>query len=399
MKGPRRGDNLQDSGVRQSGGTRAQGRMVMLGSAHTTRRPGGIRSVIEMYRQDGLFERWNIRYIGTHEYGGTVRKLLVASGAWLTFMALLLRRKIDLVHAHTSIKASFWRKCLFIVPAFWFRVPVIVHLHGGGFIGYFEQCGAFRQCLMRRVLDRADAVIVLTDTWRRKLERYTNNGHLVTIPNPVCTEPLDCASLAERDNHALLFVGKLETNKGIFELLDALRVVREAFPSVSLRCAGIGNIQGVEARIRELGLENNVSLLGWIRGREKDRQLCHASVVVLPSYWEGLPMSLLEAMSQGIPVVSTVVGGIPDAVQDGVEGFLVAPGDPKSLAAALIRILGDDSMRREMGRRARKRVLRDFSLQQVMPRLEQLYNELGMASHQQPARATRKTDAVGEESS
>jgi glycosyltransferase involved in cell wall biosynthesis len=99
----------------------------------------------------------------------------------------------------------------------------------------------------------------------------------------------------------------------------------------------------------------------------------------LPSYNEGLPMSVLEAMAAGLPVLATPVGGIPEAVSDGVEGFLVAPGDVAALAARLAQLLQDDGLAQRMGAAARRKVETTFSSQAVLPHVEKMYQELGFA--------------------
>jgi glycosyltransferase involved in cell wall biosynthesis len=117
---------------------------------------------------------------------------------------------------------------------------------------------------------------------------------------------------------------------------------------------------------------------GWL-GREAAGQLLsRASVFVLPSYAEGLPMSVLEAMAAGCPVVATRVGGIPDLITDGVDGLLVPPGDPHALAAALERILRDPAFARQLGNAARQTIANRYTAERSLERLEQLYAGLGV---------------------
>jgi len=174
-----------------------------------------------------------------------------------------------------------------------------------------------------------------------------------------------------------VFLGKFGRRKGIFDLLGALAELKVYFPGIRLRCGGDGDIPGVVARAAELGLSDDVEVLGWVSGAAKQRVLAEGTIYVLPSYAEGLPISVLEAMEAGMPVVATAVGGIPDAIEDGVEGFLVSPGDISSLVNRISLLLQNPDMRSSMGLEAKMKVAAIFSPASVLPQIEALYSELG----------------------
>jgi glycosyltransferase involved in cell wall biosynthesis len=119
-----------------------------------------------------------------------------------------------------------------------------------------------------------------------------------------------------------------------------------------------------------------VECLGWVTGEKKRELLARCTVFTLPSYNEGQPMSVLEAMASGAPVLSTRVGGVPDALRDRVEGLLVEAGDIPALGAALTELLADGALRRRLGEAARGRVCTTFSTEVLLPSLETLYTEL-----------------------
>ncbi len=162
----------------------------------------------------------------------------------------------------------------------------------------------------------------------------------------------------------------------MYDLLEAVARVAPEFPDLRVALAGDGEVREVEDRARALGIKDHIHVMGWVSDEAKERLLREAAVYVLPSYNEGLPMSVLEAMAVGLPVVSTAIAGIPDAVTDGVEGRLVTPGDVDALAGALFELLGCAETRRRMGLAAREKVRRTFSAEVVLPQLEALYGEL-----------------------
>jgi glycosyltransferase involved in cell wall biosynthesis len=348
----------------------------MLGTGLGTR--GGISAVVNVYRRAGLFDRWPIIYLPTHTDRGQCQKIVIALGALIRFVRLLIMGRVALVHVHGASGASFWRKLIFILLAFAAHRPVIYHLHGGGFVDFFRtQCGRVGQACVRLVLSRSARVVLLSPQWETAIRAIAPEAALVIIPNPVEVSEAHHAQAHDQRPHDVVFVGRLERDKGIFDLVDAFSLLIQEFPSARLRCAGDGDAAEVLRRAKSRGVASAVNCMGWLHGDTKWRLLGSGAVYALPSYFEGLPMALLEAMAVRLPVVATTAGGIPSAITDGVEGFLVPPGDVPALSQALRRLLGDDKLRRTMGDAAYCRVVREFSISVVLPKLESLYRELG----------------------
>jgi glycosyltransferase involved in cell wall biosynthesis len=352
--------------------------IVMLGIDPASKEKGGISSVIDIYRAAGLFTRWPIHYIGTIASGSHAHKVRVALGALASFIRMLLSRRVALVHAQTASRASFWRKSIFMLLARAARVPVILHLHGAEFEHFYRaECGPIRKALVRYVLNGVDRVVVLSSQWRRALESIAPRARVETIVNPIPI-PLEAPAPEARDPNVILFLGRFGKRKGIFDLLQAIALVKTRFPTVRLRCGGDGDIEGVRDRVRALGLEENVDVLGWVSGVEKERELMRAAIYVLPSYAEGLPMGVLEAMASGVPTISTEVGGIPDAIEDGVEGYLLRPGDVEGFADRIVRLLEDAALRARVGTAARLKAERVFGTDRVIAKVEDLYRSFSI---------------------
>lgn len=347
-------------------------RILMIGTALETQ--GGVSSVVNVLREGGLFGRCSIEYIASHRDGGAPAKFAAALAGWLRCMRRLLGGRVAMLHMHMSFRASFWRKLLFILPAFALGVPVVVHLHSGGFRQFTEESPALVRRLIRYVFEKAARVIVLSEGWKAWVSSAFPRARVVSIYNPVILPELP--AFEARESSTLLFLGRVGAKKGALDLIEAVARIREPFPSVRLCMGGDGDIEGAYRRAAALGLAGQVELPGWVRGEAKQALLDKAAVYVLPSYHEGLPMSVLEAMAAGLPIVSTPVGGIPEAVTDGVEGYLVQPGDIDRLSECLARLLGDADLRRRMGEAARRKVEDVFSVGRILPKLEALYAEV-----------------------
>lgn len=351
--------------------------IVMIGTARDTQ--GGISSVVHVLSEAGLLRRCGIEYLATHCDGGPRAKSVSMAKGWLRFISLLLRGRVALLHAHTASRASFWRKTLFMVPSLLLKVPVVLHLHGAEFqVFYGQECTpAARRCV-RWVFERASRVVVLSASWKDWAEAAFPVARVQVIPNPVVIPARSAIDAPMRQDASVLFLGRLGQRKGVFDLLQAVAALQPRHPGLRLRLGGDGELEAVGQQATALGIGQQIELLGWVRGEAKSRLLEESCVFVLPSYNEGLPMSVLEAMAHGLPVVSTPVGGIPEAVSDGEEGFLVPPGDVAALTDRLARLLEDKPLRTRMGRAARERATAEFGALGCVTRWVTLYRELGV---------------------
>lgn len=351
-------------------------RVVMIGTAMGMQ--GGVSTVVDVLKNAGLFERCNVMYIPTHRDGGVVRKLQVFFLGWCRYIAMLIGGRIGLLHAHTASRASFWRKSMFMLPAFFARVPVILHIHGAEFQVFYEkECSALSRSVVQYIFARADQVVMLSESWLQWVRTTFPTAKAKVIPNPIVVPEANTTEV--RHPFSLLFLGRLGQRKGVFDLLHAAAELAPRYPDLRILLGGDGELDAVRDQAKGLGISAHVSLLGWVKGADKARLLKEATIYVLPSYNEGLPMSVLEAMAYGLPVVSTPVGGTPEAVRDGEEGFLVQPGDVRQLAARLDRLLADPDLRVRMGDAALVRAVSRFGATGVVEQWVALYGELGNA--------------------
>ena len=160
--------------------------------------------------------------------------------------------------------------------------------------------------------------------------------------------------------------------KGHLVLLRALAQARGRVPGVTLDVAGRGPLEpALRSYARELGLDDAIRFLGFVSPIE--RAIEDAAIVVVPSIGEGFGMVALEAMERARPVIVSAVGGLPEIVEDGETGIVVAPGDVEALADAIVRLAGDLDRAAEMGRRARTRALAEFPPERSAARIEELY--------------------------
>lgn len=354
--------------------------IVMIGPSPESR--GGIASVIRTYKDSGLFARWPIRYLSTHIEGNRLVKLFAAGQAFSSFAFMTATRQVAILHVHVARRTSFWRKTVFILFAFATRCPVTVHLHSGRFWDfYWKECGYGRQRLVRFLLDHATCIVVLTHEWVNQLIPITKNRNIRHIPNYFsCTAIPVIPHTTTPVGPNVLFFGQFTQEKGFPELLDAMQLVSRVVPKCRLVCAGTGDPTEALRQIASRNLESSVDLHTWVEGSDKYRLLKQATLFVLPSHFEGMPMSILEAMALGIPVIATRVGGIPDMITHGQEGLLVQPGDGAGLGQAIVALLNNPRLRATMSVACQKKFQHAFSDRVVLPQLELLFDIAGVHS-------------------
>lgn len=334
---------------------------------------GGIATVIDIYRQGGLFERHPIVHLVTHCTGSGPTKLSLYLKALFRFVSMLLGNKVSLVHVHVAAGVSFWRKSSFLVFGILFRVPIILHVHTGHFPGFYEsRCGRSSRAFVRWILNNVDCVIVVSTVLKDWVLKVSEQRNVQTIYNPIILA--GDTQFQTRSPNKILFLGKLGTGKGTYDLLQAMRQLAQCYPEVRLLLGGDGEISQTRNMMKSLGIERSVEILGWVDSRTRTRLLAEATIFVLPSYAEGLPMSILEAMAAGLVVVATTVGGIPEAITDGVEGYLIEPGDIDSLTYALSHLLSHVEDRKLMGIAGRKKAQRFFESSLTIPLIEAIYS-------------------------
>lgn len=347
--------------------------VAMVGTGFQTM--GGISTVVKGYQAAGLFDRMPILYVTTHGDGGSFYKLKIALEGYAQFLKAVATRKVSLVHIHLSSRASFWRKLPVFLVAKLLRKPLLLHLHGSEFMTFYrDECGPLRKRVVSFLFDRSNAVIVLSPQWAENIREITDNPNVEVIFNGVAVADRPSSRTTQKRPLVILFLGRLGHRKGIYDLLAALARVKSRDIEFRLIAAGDGEIAEVSAKAHELGLAENVEVPGWIDESGKQKLLREADLFVLPSHAEGLPMSLLEAMAAGLPVVCSSVGGIPTAVSDGSEGCLVPPGDIDALADSLSRLLTDAELRIRLGENAFERAKREFDVEQSIEKLVALYD-------------------------
>lgn len=303
----------------------------------------------------------------------------------LRLLAACILGKVDVLHVHVSERGSVLRKFVISAPAVIVGIPVVMHMHGAGFVEFYRSLPSALQRLVSGFLRKCRRVVVLGSFWQAYVvnELRLDPARVVVlhnaVPAPSRPAPLQApkTDLVPGADCRLIFVGEVGPRKGVPELLEALALSPLQASSWSLKIAGNGAVRQFEALAETKNLKSpRVTFLGWTDEETTRRLLAESDVLILPSHNEGLPMAILEALSYGLAVVTTPVGSIADAIEDGRNGLLVPPGDPAKLSEAIFTLVSDRALRERLGRNARDTFEKNFEIGPYCDRLLALYSEL-----------------------
>lgn len=338
---------------------------------------GGIAAVVNGYRGSELEKDYNIIYVESYKDGGKVTKFLKAITGYIHFVKVLLVDKPDLVHIHSSFGPSFYRKMPFIYLASWARKPIINHIHGADFDEFFVNASENKKRLIRKIYNKCSMLIALSEEWKERLSQIVPESKITIIENySILHEDALEQRLHRKCNNTVLFLGELGKRKGCYDIPRVAKEVKKEIPDVKFVLAGAGSEadeKAIKQIIDENGVTENVVFPGWVRGDDKDKLLREADVFFLPSYNEGMPMSILDAMGYGLPIVSTNVGGIPKIVHDGENGYCCEVGDTDRMSKAISGFILDDIRRENAAKISFSIVMAKYSLEEHIGRIRKLY--------------------------
>ncbi len=288
--------------------------------------------------------------------------------AVMEIRALLKRLKPDLVHAHTS-KAGLLARFAGAISG----IPVVFTAHTWSFAEGINRKQKFIALPLERIAGHGSRIITVSESNRLlALSRgVSGEQSMTTVWNGIPDTPRR-ADPGSRGTVRILMVARFAEQKDQMLLLRALSDVHEDF---EVDFVGDGpSLAQVHKVANDLGLMNRVHFLG--DRSDVAELLARAHIFALSTKWEGLPLSILEAMRAGLPVIASNVGGVSESVQDGVSGFLVPVGDEEKLRAGLLKLIRNPELRREFGRAGRKRYEQDFTLNKMLAKTAGIYGEV-----------------------
>lgn len=332
---------------------------------------GGIGAVLRIYARSFT----TFRFISTYPADPRFSRNIYFFMALFRIILLLFReRQLKIIHIHAASRGSFLRKSIVLFLGKIFRKKVLFHMHSGSFKEFYKGSGIFRYYIAW-ILFLSDRVICLSDDWLAYYAQTFPRAKILALPNPV--DPAH-DQLYKKPGYPIqfLFLGKICSEKGLFDLLDFLENnVHFLSNHIRLHIGGNGDADRLTRRIQTAPFRDKIIYHGWVDHALKSKLLSECDVFILPSHFEGLPMSILEAMAYSKPIVATDVGGISGLVTNGKNGWLITPHTLDHLESALNSIFQDPVILRDYGHNSLIRSAKYHS-QNVISRLNAIYEDV-----------------------
>lgn len=351
--------------------------VLMLGSDLSVK--GGMTTVVESFLNNKFKKGINIKFIPTHIESSIFRQMIFFSKALIKIVYSLIFNNISIIHMHLSEKGSFYRKYIVFLIGKLFDKRIIIHMHGAEFKEFYENSSEKIKNRIIKLLKESDYVLVLGDNWNNYIKELDEKINTKIFRNSVKTR--DEFVVRENNSINILFLAVLIERKGIFDLINAAKIISDDIKlsryNIKFIIAGSGREEeNCKKKVDEYGLNNIFSFKGWVKGKEKYDLLKKSQIFVLPSYNEGLPVAILEAMSYGLPVISTNVGSIEDAVHDKMNGFIVPPGNINLLAQKISECILDKDLWNLFSKNSRKLISEVYNDKLYFDNIEDLYLKL-----------------------
>ncbi|NVC63219.1 glycosyltransferase family 4 protein [Vibrio sp. 05-20-BW147] len=339
---------------------------------------GGMTTVVKSFEHEAKKNDINTFFLETYSDKSKLLALFYFIYAVFKSLYYFIFCKVDLVHIHSASKGSFYRKSIFCLLSGIFKVPVLVHMHGGGFKEFYASVNRIALVYINFIFKRkVDYLVVLTESWKKWFDtKLVLKNPAVVLSNAVNVS-VDSRKSRTNKVSKFVFVGRVVEDKGISDLLYAFAKIKVSNNTI-VEFVGDGDLNKYKELAENLGFTDKVLFSGWLSRSETIERICSSDALILPSYKEGLPMVILEAMACKTAVLATNVGGIPDVIYDGVNGLLVNPGNIDLLAETIDRLVNQEGLHSTLVDNAYQDYLDKYSLDVVFIQLISIYKRMAV---------------------
>lgn len=301
----------------------------------------------------------------------------------LKLFGIMFYVRPSIVQIETSSGISFLKNSIFVIIAKIFRRKIILNIYGGGVEKFYKNLSLIGKRYVKFIFLCCRSIKVEYEQRKNFLanEIGVPERRIFVLTNAVYLNQITSKNAkTAKEEFKLLFVGWIWRHKGIFDLINSIEILKQKGYKIKIDVVGPQVNKEESANvlnaIRSKDLTEEVKIIGEKTSNEVQAFYSNADIFILPSYVEGFPYVILEAMSWGLPIVSSKIGAIPDVITDWINGFLIEPGDSLALIEKIEVLINNAKLRNEIGMNNYKKIESEYSMDTVVKKLTELYNIL-----------------------
>jgi len=309
----------------------------------------------------------------------SIKSILITIKHIIQFPITLLFTRPDVVHIHTSHYWSFLENSIYMFFSKILSYKTILHIHGSKFDSFYLNSNTFMKIFIRCSLTVPDKNIVLSPRWKIFFRNLVEDRKIVIIPNFVDYKKYKQSSdnkINQGPTKIVFMYGTSVRRKGMYEVLRSIPKITEKNEDIIFYFIGDPNLPKIKKIVDERKLNKYIKFMGYVDEDLKIEILTSSDIYILPSHAEGLPISILEAMSAGLAIVSTNVGAIPEVIENGVNGYLINKGDYVALADKISILLNDKNHLNNISYNNTEKIKNNYDLNYVLEKMDKEYNNL-----------------------
>lgn len=334
---------------------------------------GGIASLLKTYETNNS----NFMFKETYSSENNILNIFLFPIKFINILIFLIFNKnYKIIHIHGASKISFYRKYfIFIFLKYILKRKIIYHIHGGAYDKFYFTSNKVVKFFIKNMMEKSDSIICLSEYWKIyfsttfKLKDINILNNSIEIPKK---------KVLNKDHNIinLLYLGKISKSKGIFDLIEVINENKEYLNNkIILTIAGDEDTPSIDNLIMKYNINHIIKFIGWVEGQKKIDLLLYNDISILPSYHEGLPITLLEAMSYKMPIIATPVGGIPEILKDDYNGITIKAGEKESIFDSIVYFIDNKSKINEYGNNSFN-IINNYLPNEVNKKLLSIYKKV-----------------------
>lgn len=336
---------------------------------------GGITTVISGYKSNGYYnDNFEVKHYSSCIDGPFIFKLLYTIIKLFFFPFFIIFYRPKIAHIHAAYGTSFLRKSFYIKLCKFFSIKVVIHNHGAEWENFYEKKSLSQKEKIKSTYNLCEYIIVLSEEWKERYIQFLDDTKVIVINNFTSIAPAD----VKKESHLktnILFIGEFCERKGTYNIPEIISLMKNK-GNVAVNIVGYGDTKRLRDSITKFDLDKCISIIGFADYTKKIHLLANSDIFLFPSYNEGVPMVLLEAMTFGIPCVTTDVGGIKSIINYNFDnGILFNPDDLLLMAKEIDKLIDDKDYYDRISSNC-KVVANNFSIDNHMLQVVKLYNKL-----------------------